>query len=126
MIRVGLKLTAAALVAGYALVPASAALANTSAEYFRARLAQTNVPELLNSSEREFYAELFRAIDREDWAKVDTMLADRAMLYSPPDTAAASIVVFKMEHGTMTLSESVDDGGSGFPGSVSCCANVRR
>ena len=77
MIRVGLKLTAAALVAGYAFVPASAALANTSAEYFRARLAQTNVPELLNSSEREFYAELFRAIDREDWTKVDTMLADR-------------------------------------------------
>ncbi|WFL77206.1 lytic transglycosylase domain-containing protein [Altererythrobacter arenosus] len=73
----GVRIFAAALLAGSTLFPATQASANTSAEYFRARMANTNVPELLSKGEREYYADLFRAIDREEWTRVDQLLKDR-------------------------------------------------
>ena len=63
-------------VAGSAAAPA---LANSSAaEYFRARAVSSKVPDLLTRPDREYYRELFGAIDRQDWSKVNTMLAERA------------------------------------------------
>ncbi len=54
------------------------AMANTSADYFRARVDSNTAPDLLNSNDRDYYRELFRAIDRQDWSRVDTMFAERA------------------------------------------------
>ena len=70
---------AGAMIAGLAAcVLAPAAHANSSAaEYFRARATSSNVPQLLSNSEREWYATLFRAIDGQDWTRVDAMFAER-------------------------------------------------
>ncbi len=65
----------AALCATGAALPASA---NTSADYFRAKSVSNNVPQLLNSSDQQYYADLFRAIDAERWGDVENMLAQRA------------------------------------------------
>lgn len=35
------------------------------------------VPELLSRSDKAYYADLFQAIDRQDWSRVDAMLAER-------------------------------------------------
>lgn len=57
---------------------ASPALANSSAaDYFRARATSTNVPELLSNAEKEYYRQLFTAIDREKWAEVQSLLEQR-------------------------------------------------
>ena len=70
-IRIALTLALATL--GGAV--ATPALANSSAaEYFRARAASSNVPALLSTSEKEYYQQLFRAIDREKWDEVDGLL----------------------------------------------------
>ena len=69
-------LTAAA--ACIAVAFATPAAANSgSAEYFRARANSTSVPELLSQPDKEYYSQLFRAIDRENWYEVDTLLAQR-------------------------------------------------
>jgi soluble lytic murein transglycosylase-like protein len=39
--------------------------------------ADNDIPTLLSSQDRDYYRTLFGAIDREDWAKVQQMLADR-------------------------------------------------
>ncbi len=70
---------AVAAFAAFALpLAASPAAANSSAEYFRARAAAPNVPSLLSDPDRQYYRELFAAIDREDWARVETMFAQRS------------------------------------------------
>jgi len=61
-----------------AFASATPALANSSAEYFRARITDSNVPRLLSKSEQTYYAELFQAIDREDWSKVEALFAQQA------------------------------------------------
>ncbi|WP_199503305.1 lytic transglycosylase domain-containing protein [Qipengyuania sp. YIM B01966] len=66
---------AGALVMAVAL-PAPAT-ANSSAEYFRARATSSQVPTLLSAADRDYYSELFRAIDRSDWSRVGAMLAQR-------------------------------------------------
>ncbi|MXP46483.1 transglycosylase SLT domain-containing protein [Altererythrobacter luteolus] len=73
-LRTALALAAAATACG----AAAPALANSSAaEYFRARAASSNVPELLSNSDRQYYRELFAAIDDERWSRVDALLAER-------------------------------------------------
>ena len=67
---------ACATVGGIAATPAAAN--SSAAEYFRARATSTNVPALLSNSEKEYYEQLFRAIDRENWSEVDSLLAQRA------------------------------------------------
>lgn len=63
-------------VAGAAAAPA---LANSSAaEYFRARAVSSKVPDLLTRPDREYYRDLFTAIDRQDWGKVETLFSERA------------------------------------------------
>ena len=62
-----------------ALAVAAAGMSNsTAAEYFRARVHTSQVPELLSRPDREYYSELFRAIAREDWTRVNAMFSERA------------------------------------------------
>lgn len=67
-----------ALAAGIATFSPVAASANTSAEYFRARITDSTVPALLSQDEKEYYTNLFRAIDREQWDEVETLLQNRS------------------------------------------------
>ncbi|HTO27489.1 MAG TPA: hypothetical protein VL017_02750, partial [Devosia sp.] len=67
------KRLALALVAGSAaLAVATPALAD-SVEYFHAHATGTNVPTLLPQSDRDYYRDVFSAIDKEDWKKVQEL-----------------------------------------------------
>ncbi len=77
-VRKTLKLASLAFTALAAGIAAPALANSTAAEYFRARVHTSQVPELLSRPDREYYAELFRAIAREDWTRVDAMFAERA------------------------------------------------
>jgi len=60
-------------------VPALAApvQARSSAEYYNARLGQSEIPALLSREEREYYRDFFAAIERDDWARVNALLSAR-------------------------------------------------
>ena len=58
-----------------AAIPASAN--SSAAEYFRARAESKNVPQILSERDQEYYREIFTAIAREDWKKVDDLIDDR-------------------------------------------------
>ena len=72
------------LLAGLAMAVAASAipqsaLANSAAmEYFTKRADRSAVPTLLSADERTYYRAIFEAIDSSDWAKVQTMLTERA------------------------------------------------
>ena len=77
-----MMLRKAQLLAGFcavlALLPAASAHANSAAvDYFRNRADRTSVPALLSQDERSYYKALFAAIDKQDWVKVQTMLAQK-------------------------------------------------
>ncbi|WP_338445221.1 lytic transglycosylase domain-containing protein [Pelagerythrobacter marensis] len=61
-----------------AVVATPAAANSSAAEYFRSRALNSNVPELLSRPDREYYTDLFQAIDRQDWSRVEAMLAERS------------------------------------------------
>lgn len=69
---VALTIGVAALSGGIA-----SAQTQTAAQYFRAKAAQTNVPQVLGEGDRSFYTALFGAIEREEWAKVQELLEQR-------------------------------------------------
>src|SRR5687768_11558298 len=70
------RLIATALALGTACaVPAAANSA--SVEYFRARGMTRHAPAVLTREERDYYTALFAAHRREDWAKVQALLAER-------------------------------------------------
>lgn len=57
----------------------NAAFANSAAvDYFRTRADRTAVPSLLSHDERDYYRQLFGAIDAKDWSTVQKLFADRA------------------------------------------------
>ncbi|MFM5885801.1 MAG: lytic transglycosylase domain-containing protein, partial [Novosphingobium sp.] len=65
--------------AAAALSAPLAAHANSAAvDYFRNRAGNTAVPSLLSQDERTYYRDLFAAIDRGDWAQVQTLFAQKA------------------------------------------------
>ncbi|MEI6641566.1 MAG: lytic transglycosylase domain-containing protein [Novosphingobium sp.] len=68
-------LGAAATIAVLGAVPAKANSA--AAEYFRSRADRTAVPALLSQEDRAYYKQVFGAIEREEWAAVQTLLAQR-------------------------------------------------
>ncbi|MFN5779455.1 MAG: lytic transglycosylase domain-containing protein, partial [Novosphingobium sp.] len=69
-----LTLGLASSLAGFS-VPAQA---NSAAvDYFRGRADRSNVPSLLTQDDRTYYRDLFGAIERSDWAKVQEMFAKR-------------------------------------------------
>jgi soluble lytic murein transglycosylase-like protein len=73
------RIIAMAALAGFGLsVAGTAAYASSSsANYYSARLNSSSAPELISRADREYYTELFNAIDRADWARVNAMLAAR-------------------------------------------------
>lgn len=71
-------LAAAATAATFLGLAAPAQANSSAAEYFRARAVTSKVPDLLTRPDREYYRDLFSAIDRQDWPRVDSLLADRA------------------------------------------------
>ena len=64
------------LAGGIGFTLATPALAD-SAEYFHAHATGSTVPALLPQSDRDYYRDFFNAIDKEDWAKVQDLLAQR-------------------------------------------------
>ena len=78
-----MKLHKAHLIAGLcaisaAFTAAAPAQANSAAlDYFRNRTDRTAVPKLLSQDERTYYKDMFAAIDAEDWAKVQSLLAQK-------------------------------------------------
>ncbi|MEW9853675.1 lytic transglycosylase domain-containing protein [Novosphingobium sp. M1R2S20] len=63
---------------GAASLTAVPALANSAAvDYFRSRADRTAVPSLLSQDEREYYRNLFGAIDGKDWSRVQQLFAER-------------------------------------------------
>nr|WP_227711085.1 lytic transglycosylase domain-containing protein [Novosphingobium ovatum] len=54
---------------------APVAQANSAAEYFMGRAGRTAVPRLLSEDERAYYKDLFAAIKRADWTRVQSMFA---------------------------------------------------
>jgi soluble lytic murein transglycosylase-like protein len=69
---------ALALTSTLAVLPGSALANSAAAEYFRARADRSSVPSLLSQDDRGYYQELFGAIEKADWARVQTMLAERS------------------------------------------------
>ena len=55
------------------------AQANSAAvDYFRNRADRSNVPTLLSQDDRAYYRDLFGAIERSDWAKVQDLFKQKA------------------------------------------------
>lgn len=73
------RLTAiACALAGSAVLAVPAAHANSAAaDYFRNKADRTAVPSLLSQEEREYYRDLFAAIERKDWTQVRVLFAQR-------------------------------------------------
>ena len=70
------KLCAASAI-GLASVAATPAYANASSDSFRVADRGSSVPSVLNGSDQAYYSELFGAIDRQEWDRVETMLNSR-------------------------------------------------
>lgn len=59
-------------------IGSTAALASSSsAVYYSARLNGNSAPDLLSRDDRAYYSEVFTAIDRQNWSRVEEMLAER-------------------------------------------------
>ncbi len=61
-----------------ALLPVAAQANSAAVDYFRNRASRTAVPTLLTQDERTYYRDLFAAIERSDWAKVQALFAQKA------------------------------------------------
>jgi soluble lytic murein transglycosylase len=65
--------------AGAAALGAVSAHANSAAvDYFRTRADRTAVPSLLNQEERQYYRDLFTAIERKDWSRVQSLFTQKS------------------------------------------------
>jgi soluble lytic murein transglycosylase len=64
--------------ASLAALSSAPAYANSAAvDYFRNRANRTAVPSLLSQDERQYYRDLFGAIESKDWSRVQTLFAQR-------------------------------------------------
>lgn len=70
-------LAASALALCMVALPQAARANAASMEYFAKRGDRIGVPSLLSKEDRDYYRQLFAAIDRSDWAKVQALLAQR-------------------------------------------------
>ena len=64
-------------IAASALVCAPAWGNSAAVDYFRNRADNTAVPSVLSQEEREFYRDLFTAIDRKEWSRVQDLFAQK-------------------------------------------------
>nr|WP_243415017.1 lytic transglycosylase domain-containing protein [Altererythrobacter segetis] len=69
-------MASAAVVAAIALAGAVPAQANSSRDYFVARTTR-QLPPQLDPAERDYYRQLFAAIDAQDWGKVQALFAQK-------------------------------------------------
>ncbi|MEQ1541098.1 MAG: lytic transglycosylase domain-containing protein [Novosphingobium sp.] len=65
------------MTAAVAVLPAAAQANSAAVDYFRSRASRTAVPTLLTQDERSFYRELFAAIDRGQWTRVQELFAQK-------------------------------------------------
>jgi soluble lytic murein transglycosylase len=70
-------LAIACAASGVVAFGASAHANSAAVDYFRSRADRTAVPSLLSQDERGFYRDLFSAIDRKDWPRVQEMFAQK-------------------------------------------------
>lgn len=78
-LRAKAHLLCLALTSAGAVLPASTAHANSAAvDYFRNRADRSAVPALLTQEERSYYRDLFAAIDKADWAVVQSLFEQKA------------------------------------------------
>jgi len=71
------RLIAAALTGTMLVLPVAAYANSAAVDYFRNRASRSAVPTLLTQDERAYYRELFGAIDKGDWARVQAMFAQK-------------------------------------------------
>ena len=72
------KFTAVLLAASAAMLPVAAQANSAAVDYFRNRADRSAVPALLSAEDRDYYRDLFAAIDRSDWTRVQALFAQRA------------------------------------------------
>jgi len=63
---------------GAATAPTTAYANSAAVDYFRTRADRTSVPSLLSQDERQYYRDLFGAIERKDWPRVQALFAQKA------------------------------------------------
>ena len=73
-VRLTTWVSALAALTALSAVPAAA---QTTRDYFTGRAAQNAAPRQLDQAEREYYGAVFAAIDRQDWAGAQSLLAQR-------------------------------------------------
>ncbi|MEY4706691.1 MAG: hypothetical protein RJB58_414, partial [Pseudomonadota bacterium] len=67
----------AGLTIGLAGIAAPAQANSAAVDYFRGRADRSNVPSLLSQEDRTYYRDLFGAIERADWTKVQGLFAQK-------------------------------------------------
>ena len=75
--RERVRITGSVIAAALLLATGTPAGAQGAREYFVARMAQSATPPQLDQASREYYGALFRAIDLQDWARVEALFAQR-------------------------------------------------
>ena len=75
--RIAIRSLVLAAAGGAAMLSGTAYANSAAVDYFRTRANQTAAPSLLNQDERGFYLSLHEAIAREDWNRVQQMLAQK-------------------------------------------------
>ncbi len=74
-----LGLATVSAIASAVVIGSAPAHANSAAvDYFRSRADRTAVPSLLSQDERQYYRDLFAAIDRKDWTRVQAMFVQKS------------------------------------------------
>ena len=73
----GISLASAVSVPSLASAQSSEISGSMAAHYDRGSTRNQAVPNVLSADEREHYRNLFRAIDREEWEKVQSLLNER-------------------------------------------------
>ncbi|MCW1431323.1 lytic transglycosylase domain-containing protein [Novosphingobium sp. JCM 18896] len=66
-----------AVASAFALGSAPAQANSAAVDYFRTRADRTAVPSLLSQDERAYYRDLFSAIDKKDWTRVQALFAQK-------------------------------------------------
>ena len=74
---------AAALAAALTATPAAA---QSTREYYTAHAA-ASAPQQLDREARDYYRQVFAALDRQDWAGAQALLAQRSGILHPVATA---------------------------------------
>ena len=72
------RLLLAAVLVCATLLPHTAQANSAAADYFRGRADRSAVPKLLSEDERAYYRDLFTAIKRQDWPRVQALFGQKA------------------------------------------------